>query len=91
MNHMAKYQELSSFPEVSIFSSVDSSIIKLRWIFSKQSRLKLRIEKQSKTLAPENLFQLIINLSLNRAYRHICAYNIFITELYMCINVYVTP
>ena len=65
MNHMAKYQELSSFPEVSIFSSVDSSIIKLRWIFSKQSRLKLRIEKQSKTLAPENLFQLIINLSLN--------------------------
>lgn len=88
MNHMAKYQELSSFPEVSIFSSVDSSIIKLRWIFSKQSRLKLRIEKQSKTLAPENLFQLIINLSLNTADRHICACNTFITYVmntHMCI------
>ena len=72
MNHMAKYQELSSFPEFSIFSSVDSSIIKLKWIFSKQSTLKLRIGKQRKTLAPENLFQLI-NLSLNTAHRHICA------------------
>lgn len=85
MNNTAKYQELSSFPEVTIFSSGDSSIIIQSWIFCKQSRLKIRIEKQSKTLAPDKLFQLTINLSLNRAHIHMCVCNIFIKYQYICV------